>query len=409
MSFFKIYVFLVILLCSYPAFSSEKLYPFCPILGKSCGFINDSGNLIISTKYDSVRPFINGLASVKINEKWGVINSKSKWVVGPVWDKINVFSNGFSAVKKNNMWGLVNKSGDLVVKPRFLYLHGFVNNLFSATVKKSGFIDIKGKWAIEPTFDSSSIYELASLTAADELICENNAYQECLHNYDSWWKNRISTYYFTAYFKYGLAAVIDSVSEKKGYIDIHGKWIISPIFDEALNFSRSIATVAIKDKWGVINKRGKWVVNPIYDEITVYNNYITVSVDVNGISKQGLLDSAGRWIFEPNADEILLVTESLFSIKLNEKYGYMDINGNMVIQPKFEDALPFQNEMAPIKIGSMWGIIDKNGKLLIQPKYDSIRIIDDLFIITYKNRMGYLNSKGVPITFSYEEFYEKWK
>ena len=87
---------------------------------------------------------------------------------------------------------------------------------------KTGFIDTKGQWVIQPQFDSGDI------------------------------------------FSNGLVAV--KVGEKWGYIHVSGQWVAQPLFDLAGRFTENgLAAVKVGEKWGCINATGQWVIEPQLD------------------------------------------------------------------------------------------------------------------------------------------------
>lgn len=53
---------------------SEGLAPVR--LGNKWGFMNRKQELVIPTKYDNVGPFKNGLAEVQIKNKWGFLDTQ---------------------------------------------------------------------------------------------------------------------------------------------------------------------------------------------------------------------------------------------------------------------------------------------------------------------------------------------
>ena len=50
------------------------------IAGGKFGFIDTSGNMVISPQYDNVEPFCNGLAKVCIGDKWGYIDKSGTYI-----------------------------------------------------------------------------------------------------------------------------------------------------------------------------------------------------------------------------------------------------------------------------------------------------------------------------------------
>ena len=73
-------------------------------------------------------------------------------------------------------------------------------------------------------------------------------------------------------------------AEKKGkwgYINEKGKFIIKPIFDEALNYSDGYAIIRYSDKYGVIDRASAFLHNPIYDSINLIrvNGQLTTTLN----------------------------------------------------------------------------------------------------------------------------------
>jgi len=110
---------------------------------------------------------------------------------------------------------------------------------------------------------------------------------------------------------------------KWGYIDLKGKLIVAPIFDDAESFSRAyepflfngslVAQVKMDGKWGCINEAGLMVIEPIYEDIQEFI---------------GLSD---------HAENIYFVAR----VKMDGKYGFINGEGSLIIQPEFEEAFEF--------------------------------------------------------------------
>ena len=61
-----------------------------------------TGEMVIPCKYDKAFDFHNGLAAVKLNEKWGYIDKTGVIAVPFKYDKANFFLEGLAAVKLND-------------------------------------------------------------------------------------------------------------------------------------------------------------------------------------------------------------------------------------------------------------------------------------------------------------------
>ena len=197
--------------------------------------------------------FSEGLAAVKIEQKWGYINRQGKIAIKPQFMGAQDFSEGLAAViDVSGRWGYIDRTGNFVIKPRFNHVLEFTTppGKFSQGLaavgadngtRRWGYIDKRGEFAIQPRFDSG--------------------YAGC------------------GYFSEGLAWVTvgcepekrDLTTGKYGYINQKGKFVIKPIFDFAAEFSGGLAKVQIDDysvfdrgKWGYINTSGQFVWEWLY-------------------------------------------------------------------------------------------------------------------------------------------------
>ncbi|MFN6096330.1 MAG: WG repeat-containing protein [Dolichospermum sp.] len=63
------------------------------------GFINTIGKLVITCQFDDAKSFSEGLAIVKIEEKWGFINTIGKLVIPCQFYDAKSFSELLAIVK----------------------------------------------------------------------------------------------------------------------------------------------------------------------------------------------------------------------------------------------------------------------------------------------------------------------
>jgi hypothetical protein len=81
------------------------------------GFIDRSGKWVIRPAYQEVRPFHDGLAAVKVNDKWGYIDTKERLIIEPLFDAAYMFIDGLGKIQLNNKEGYINKDGTLYLEP----------------------------------------------------------------------------------------------------------------------------------------------------------------------------------------------------------------------------------------------------------------------------------------------------
>jgi hypothetical protein len=99
------------------------LYPLD--FGGNFGYVDQQGAPVIYPQFAEARNFSEGLAAVRVVEKWGYINATGEHVIAPVYDTALEFSHGWAAVAWHGRWGYINRQGSFTVKPRFQAARSF--------------------------------------------------------------------------------------------------------------------------------------------------------------------------------------------------------------------------------------------------------------------------------------------
>lgn len=98
-------------------------------LAERYGYADKNGVLVIPAKYDLANPFREGLAVVAFDGGFGFIDKGGNTVVAPRYDWAHHFSDGLALVKKKGLLGYIDKSGNEVIKPQFFTANDFSNGL----------------------------------------------------------------------------------------------------------------------------------------------------------------------------------------------------------------------------------------------------------------------------------------
>jgi hypothetical protein len=123
------------------------------------GVIDRELNFVLEPQYDLMQDYKEGLSAVRINSKWGFIDRAGRHVIEPQFDSVGwgCFDQGVTSVEVNGMFGIVDRSGRFTLKPRFARIDRFYCGL--AAVEDSngkwGFIDKQGNIAIAIRFDGT--------------------------------------------------------------------------------------------------------------------------------------------------------------------------------------------------------------------------------------------------------------
>ena len=133
-----------------------------PIRGKNkkFGFMNTKGEVVIKPQFISVGHFTAQLAWARDDsKKAGLINQKGEWVVEAKYEyaKFMDAETGLMRVRDESGWKFVDVNG-VEIKAEGAVAYGdFHNGLAWArnSMREVGFINVKGEWVIEPSFQSA--------------------------------------------------------------------------------------------------------------------------------------------------------------------------------------------------------------------------------------------------------------
>jgi hypothetical protein len=294
------------------------------------GYIDETGKVIIASRFDVARNFSEGLAYVEAKSFRGFIDRRGKAVIKVGDLRTKDFHEGLAAVGRDEPggeWGYIDRSGRLVIKRRYSFADDFSEGLAGVVFDddKYGFINQRGETVIPPRFSPRR-------GVAHSMIVTD-----------------------TSRFSEGLACVRET-GGLYGYINRKGEFSIPPRFAFAQEFSEGLAWVVTKDsKVGWIDKTGRWVVTGINGRsFPAELGFIYTSETLNWRYSEGLVP---------------------FFLYAGGKYlrGYMDRSGQVSIQPRGDDEFGILN---PFYGGVALVYYFVNGDLTTEQKY------------------GYINTKG---------------
>lgn len=97
--------------------------------------------------YQEARRFQNGVAVVRLGDKWGIVNQKGINVIPPKYDKIEDFEGGYARVRVKGFYGLTNLQGEFIVSPDFEHISYAGGGIFRAEKGNAiGYFNARGKW-----------------------------------------------------------------------------------------------------------------------------------------------------------------------------------------------------------------------------------------------------------------------
>jgi len=162
----------------------------------------------------------------------------------------------------DNKWGFFDKSGIIAIQPKH---KAFVTNygdlpafseglttVVDPTTDRIGYINTKGEMAIAPAFYSAAPFSegVAFVGRQNDHVLIDTAGKIIAQNFVA-----INGYY--SRFSNNRACVQKEFSY--GYIDKTGRFVISPKFEEAKDFSCGLAAVKKDSKWASSTHPAMWL------------------------------------------------------------------------------------------------------------------------------------------------------
>ena len=293
---------------------------------------------------------------------------------------------------------------------------------------KYGYIDKKGKWIVEPIYDSLGVFYKGYATSylnGKEGIINRKGKLIVNHNFD-----------FIGHVEDGIALIITK-GEQVNYINTKGQIISKHDFYDGESFGNGLAPVQFthKGKWGYINTAGKIVIDTIYDHASIFKNgranveierlelvinlqgRVTDTLkiqrgnftligysDLNTLGKinstgdtimpmiyksfgypqgryfwfnngtcYGLADTTGMIISGTRYEYLSYFSDNGLALaKLNGKYGYINKNCEKVIDFVFQNAQGFKYNLAAVQKDGKWGFINERGELRIAYQFENV-------------------------------------
>lgn len=354
------------------------------------GFMDKTGKLVITPKFDDAFPFSEGLSAIKIDGKWGFIDKTGRMIIHPHFQEALDFNEGVAGARINDKWGFIDKSGKFIIDPLFHIVYSFSEGLAPVTIIKEeysdnlqlrcGYIDKTGKFFIKPQFAWASEFSEGMAR---------------VYEYD---KNDPNDFLYC-------------------YIEKKNRGIVRPQLKpnqaiyRAYDFSDGLACILVYDKYepvntlqgGCIDKTGKFIIKPKpnffgipYIRAVGFNFSEGLACVYNNGWKY--IDRKGKPVIQIFCKWAHPFHDGLAKIKMSDgKCSYIDKKGKFIIPPQFDTAGMFSEGLAHVSIGNKHFFIDKNGKTAFECSFENLR------------RIGNFSEGLVLIVFCYSDSKETHK
>lgn len=185
-----------------------------------------------------------------------------------------------------------------------------------------------------------------------------------------------------------------------GYANREGKYVIKPVFAQALPFEGNFARIQVNGKWGLINSRGLYQYLPKYDGLEAFSSdSLAVAKSTN---RYGLVNVYGKTVLGFDFDSISYASYGYMVKKFN-LIGTVNHVGKVMIAPIFTDVtmLDKDAELEQVQKDGKWGFM-RHGSEVSDIIWDDKLVffqsgsgdLPDLYTASMKGKKGIATING---------------
>lgn len=382
----------------------------------------NSKNEMIFTQYDKIEAISNKdvnnnlwyeeLLKFQKDGKYGIIKLDGKEVLPAEYEKIEAIQGIKNAilVQKDGKCGVVDKDGKLMTDISYTEIKALGKDNKSGYIVKNeqgkfGIIDFSKKQVLPIQYDGiDTVYgnELYVVTSAGkQKLVKKDGTDVLTEGFEK----------ITGILKSEGAGVIYQNAGKFGVMDLTGKVLIEPIYEDLKEAKQGILIAAKDGKFGVIDmasqeklpfeyqsinyqepadiyvaEDAEFQANVLNSNFEVKQSGILIQMDIDKgyfELKQGEDYKYYNFKFEEIPQKDILSNNTLFVSKKDGKYGFVDKDGKVVVDYIYDDVTN-QNSygFAGVKKDGKWGCVDGKGNVVIEPTYN----LDDYLLVDFIGR-----------------------
>ena len=219
------------------------------------GAINKSGKLEIPIQYQRMGEFINGLCYAQKNELYGYVDKNGYTLIPFIFDWAENFKNGFARVKKDNRYGVINQNGQYIIPPQFDRIEEEINGVFMVYKNNQyGYFDGSGCYLSQINNTLIDGAEKKEYTDGSWMKIVIDEEQNLMNKNGKLFSDK--TAFDEIYLpKNGLFRFMQD--DKYGFLNLKNKTIIKPIYDDASDFEDSVCIVRKKNNYLLLNTKSE--------------------------------------------------------------------------------------------------------------------------------------------------------
>jgi hypothetical protein len=300
------------------------------------GHLAEDGQPISAERWDEAGMFYHQLADVTRDAKCGYIDPKGALTIPLGFDECRPFWRAEAAIVRiGATFALIDRAGR-IIKDGFEDVGIPAEDSHPIPVRvagKWGAVDMKGNFAIAPTFDAVEPLHLFAPEGEVSMGRQIVAYGVKLQG-------------------------------KVGIMDFDGKWILPPLHDEVdtdYNGDGKLATYRNGALWGVVDLETRKITPPLWEAIKAPHRAPLLPVRAG--AKWGYADMDGKLRIPARYDHAAEFVGDWASVMVGE-YGLIDNGGRQVAPPVFRTIYDVFPDRARVLLVNSRGWVSRKGRLM---------------------------------------------
>lgn len=369
------------------------------------GLINKKGRVLIPAEYDDLgwtnggTQLIENVIGFKKGGLWGVLNTKNEKVTDPIYTSLTKFNENWIVASKklsfnsNIVYGVIDAKGNAEIPFQYHKLEVRNNQLIASVNKEDnyvyGILDDRGKPVLKLDFDrveaiSFGLYQVT----LDQDIAIFNEEGENLTGFSLDSLKLVEDRYILTY-----------LNGKTGLVVEEGEQIIPPIYKSIIEEGQVLKAQKFRE-WMMFDKSNQHLSSYFYDEIVPKGEDLyKVSVG----EAEALIHKKDSLLTPFSNFQILGHFDRYVSVKQDRKSGIFHLDGEVFLEPIY-DSIRFINNQFLVKYRKDgirgWSMIDRQGAFSTDQVYDQIEWLGDNYFKARRNDFwGVINNQGKEIIF----------
>lgn len=232
-------------------------------LNNKAGHLSMQGAEVIPCIYEDSRYFHEGIASMKLDDKWGCVDCNNNTIIPFIYEELGICYDNKICSKQENKWGVINKFNNKLIDFKFDDINLYINRddgSFPAKLNdKWGIVDIYGETIYDFIYDDCEDLDEKGWFKFKKddkwaiYSCERNEF--------------ISDFIYedVEYYSNGICRV--QQNGKSDYVDEFNVPVSDFYYDSIKHFYRTNLIAIYKSgKCGLMNTNGKILIPPKYND-----------------------------------------------------------------------------------------------------------------------------------------------